>query len=79
MTKIARGYAVPEFQCCHTDQQIGEREANAFCLVLAVDLADTKCDRCRDLLNGQGKQDFVDELKSLGFSLKCVGSGRTMG
>ena len=53
MAEIARGYAVAEFQGCHTDQQIGERKTNAFRLVLAIDLSDTKGKKVRHLRHQQ--------------------------
>jgi hypothetical protein len=37
--EIAGGYAVAEFQGRHSDQQISEWKANAFGLVLAIDIA----------------------------------------
>jgi len=51
-----QGYAVAEFQGRHSDQQIGEWEAHAFSLVLAVDLPDAKSDRYRDRMDGQSRE-----------------------
>ena len=51
VAEIAGGYAVAEFQGRHPDQQIGERKTNAFCLVVAVDLSNTKSKRHRDRMN----------------------------
>ena len=41
-----------EFQGRDADQQMGERKAYAFRLVLAVDLTDAKSNAYRDRMNG---------------------------
>jgi len=56
VAEIASGYAVVEFQGRHSDQQISEWEAQAFSLVLAVDLPDTKSDRYRDWMDAQSRE-----------------------
>jgi hypothetical protein len=56
VAEIASGYAVVEFQGRHSDQQISEWEAQAFSLVLAVDLPDAKSDRYRDWVDGQSRE-----------------------
>jgi len=76
VAKIAGGYAVAEFQGCHTDQQIGEWKAHSFCLILAVDLPHAKSDWHSDQMNGQ---QFLDELVPLRLSLRCVGTCRAVG
>ena len=52
VAKIAGGYAVAEFQGCHTDQQIGEWKAHSFRLTLAVDLPHAKSNWHGDRMNG---------------------------
>ena len=56
MAEIASGYGVAEFQSRDTDQQIGERQAHAFGLVLAIDLSDAKGDWNRDRMDRQSRE-----------------------
>ena len=58
--------------------KIGERQANAFGLVLAVDLSDAKRNRNRDRMDGQCRQQFLDELLPLHSSFCRIGTGGTM-
>ena len=70
---------VAEFQGRDADQKIGEWKAHTFGLILTVDLPDAKSDHHRDRMNGQGRKQFMDELPPLFLSLRCVGTGRTVG
>jgi hypothetical protein len=79
VAEIAGGNAVAEFQGRDADQKIGEWKAHAFGLILTVDLPNAKSDRHRDRMNGQGRKQFMDELVPLFLSLRCVGTGRTVG
>jgi hypothetical protein len=54
--EIAGGYAVAEFQGRHSDQQIRERKANTFGLVLAIDMSSSKSDCNCDRMGGQSHQ-----------------------
>ena len=79
VAEIAGCYAVAEFQGRHPNQQIGERKTDAFRLVLAIDFTGTKSNRRADWMNGQGHEQFLDELVPLGSSVRCVGAGGTVG
>ena len=79
MAEIAGGDAVAEFLGRDADQKIGEWKAHAFGLILTVDLPNAKSDHHRDRMNGQGRKQFMDELVPLFLSLRCVGTGRTVG
>ena len=54
--EIACGYAIAEFQGRHSDQQISERKANTFGLVLAIDMPRSKSDCNCDRMDGQSHQ-----------------------
>jgi hypothetical protein len=79
VAEIAGGHAITEFQGRDADQKIGEWKAHAFGLILTVDLPDAKRDHHRDRMNGQGRKQLMDELLPLFLSLRCVGTGRTVG
>ena len=78
VAQIARCHTVAEFQGCDPDQHIGKREAHAFGLVLAVDLADAKGNRHSDRINGQGREQFLNKLLTFLFSLRCVDASRAV-
>lgn len=79
MAEIAGGDAVAEFQGRDADQKVREWKAHAFGLILTVDLPNAKSDHRRDRMNWQGRKQFVDKLVPLFLSLRCVGTGRTVG
>lgn len=63
----------------HSDQQIGERKADAFRLVLAVDLAGAKSDWHSDRMDGQSYEEFLNKLVPFRFSLWRVRAGGSVG
>ena len=79
MAEIAGGHAIAKFQGRHSDQPIGERKADAFRLVLAVDLAGTKSDWHSDRMDGQSYEEFLNKLVPFGFSLWRVRAGGSVG
>lgn len=65
MADVSRPDSIAEFQCSHSDQEIGERNANALGLALTVDLSGP--DRYLDGhgLDGNGGQQLVEESLTL--------------
>jgi hypothetical protein len=79
VAEIAGGYAVVKCQGRYSDQQIGKWKSDAFSLALTIDLAYTKSNRHRDRMDGQGPEQFLNEVLAPRFALCCVGTGCTVG
>src|ERR1017187_1246324 len=79
VAKVGGSHAVAEFQCGHPDQQIRQREADAFGLILAVDLPGAQRDRYGDGMDGQSREQLLNKLVPRRLSLWRIGAGRTVG
>jgi hypothetical protein len=79
VAKVRCSHAVAEFQSGHPDQQIRKWKADAFGLILAIDLPRVQRDRHGDGMDGQSREQLLNKLVPRSLSLWRVGAGCTVG